>query len=233
MPVSRRVAVVTGGTRGLGRALVLALARAGWTVYTVARGKPALARLARDVAAAQLPVVPIQGDIADPAAASRLVRRIGGDRRRVSLVIHNASLLGPRAPLADWPRRSFDQVMAVNVTAPFDLTRRLLPLLRDDATILFVSSGVTTSVRTNWGGYEVSKVAVERLAAIYAAELAERGITVASLDPGRMRTRMRAAAYPDEDPATLPEPETVATRILRLVERIGPGDSGGRFDVSA
>lgn len=233
MAALRRVAVVTGGTRGLGRALVVTLAEHGWVVYTVARGRPALARLARAATEAALPIVAMHGDIADPATIGRLARRLAADRRRVSLLVHNASLLGPRRPLAEWPRRTFDAVMAVNVNAPFDLTRRLLDRMRDDATVLFVSSGVTTGVRTRWGAYEVSKVAVERLAGIYAAELRPRGITVASVDPGPMRTRMRAAAYPEEDPATLPDPEVVARRVLDLVSRLGPGDSGGRFDVGA
>lgn len=233
MSVTRRSAVVTGGTRGLGRALVLALAQQGWIVYTMARGRSALARLAREAAADNLRVIPLQGDVADPAAIGRLVRRIAADRRRVSLLVHNASLLGTRAPLAEWSRRTFDDVMSVNVSAAFDLTRRLLVRMRDDAHVLFVSSGVTRSVRTEWGAYEVSKVAVERLAAIYAAELEARGITVVTVDPGRMRTRMRAAAYPDEDPGTLPSPEAVARNILRLVDRLGPEDSAKRFDVGA
>ncbi len=231
MPSPPRVAVVTGGTRGLGRALVLALARGRWIVYTIGRGKPALARLARDAAAEELAIVPLMGDVSDPAAIGRLVRRITADRRRVDLLVHNASLLGPRVPLAEWPRRTFDEVLSVNVSAPFDLTRRLLDRLRDDATVLFVSSGVTTAVRTDWGAYEVSKVAMERLAQIYAAELADRGTTVVTVDPGRMRTRMRAAAYPAEDPKTLPTADGVASNMIALLEQIGPEDSGGRYDV--
>jgi NAD(P)-dependent dehydrogenase (short-subunit alcohol dehydrogenase family) len=233
MPLPRRTAVVTGGTRGLGRALVLALGRDGWRVYTMARGRPALARLAKDAAAEGLPIIPIHGDVTEPAAVGRLTRRLAADRRRVSLLVHNASLLGPRRPLAEWPSQAFDDVLAVNLAAPFHLTHRLLERLHDDAVVMFVSSGVTTVVRTRWGAYEVSKVAVERLAAIWAAELEERGITVVSVDPGRMRTRMRAAAYPDEDPDSLPDPGIVAGNIVRLVERIALADTGRRIDVGA
>lgn len=228
-----RTAVVTGGTRGLGLALVDRLARSGWRVYTMARNQPALARLARHAAHATLPIVPLRGDIAEPAAVGRLVRRLTADRRRVDLLVHNAGLLGVRAPLADWPRRTFEQVMAANVTAPFDLTRRLLPRLREGATIAFVSSGVTHAPREGWGAYEISKVAMERLAQVFALELAERRIASVIIQPGRMRTDMRARAFPDEDPMTLPTPETVAARMLELLAELTPADSGSSLDAGA
>ncbi len=228
-----RTAVVTGGTKGLGLALVDQLARDGWRVYTMARSRPALARLARHAAEANLPIIPLRGDITEPAAAGRLVRRLAADRRRVDLLIHNAGLLGRREPLADWPRRTFEQVLAVNLTAPFDLTRRLLPRMRRGATIAFVSSGVTHQVHREWGAYEVSKVALERLAEVFALELADREIVSVIIQPGRMRTAMRAEAFPDEDPMTLPTPDTVAGTMLNLLERVTPADSGRQLDASA
>ncbi len=223
---SQRTAIVTGGTHGLGHALVMGLARHGTRVYTLARGRPALARLARAAAAHDLPIVPVLGDVADGAAIGRLARRLAADRCRVHLVIHNAGRLGPRAPLADWPRREFERVMAVNVVAAQELTRRLVPRLGRQAVLAFVSSGVTDAPRTGWGAYEVSKVAVERLAAIYALELAPRGVRTVILQPGAMRTRMRAAAYPLEDPASVPTPEAVADRLLAALQAL-PLDAVG------
>jgi NAD(P)-dependent dehydrogenase (short-subunit alcohol dehydrogenase family) len=228
-----RTAVVTGGTKGLGLALVERLANRGWRVYTMARHQPALARLARHAAESTLAIVPLRGDITDPAAVGRLVRRLTADRRRVDLLIHNAGLLGRRAPLADWPRRTFEQVMAANVTAPFDLTRRLLPRLREGATIAFVSSGVTHAPREGWGAYEISKVAMERLAQVFALELAERRVASVIIQPGRMRTDMRAQAFPDEDPMTLPTADAVAGRMLALLDGVTLADSGTSLDASA
>ncbi len=228
-----RTAVVTGGTKGLGLALVTGLARDGWRVYTIARSQPALARLARQAASADLPIIPVRGDVTDTAAVGRLVRRLAADRCRPDLLIHNAGLLGIRAPLAEWPRGKFEQVMAVNVTAPFDLTRRLLTRLRDGATIAFVSSGVTHAPRRDWGAYEVSKVALERLAEVFALELAPRRIASVIVQPGRMRTAMRAAAFPDEDPAMLPPPEAVANRMLQLLSGVTLAQSGTQLDASA
>lgn len=225
---SQRTAVITGGTRGLGHALVMRLAHSGTRVYTLARGRPALARLAKAAAGNDLPIVPLLGDVTDGAAIGRLVRRLAADRRRVHLMVHNAGRLGPRAPLADWPRREFERVMAVNVTAVQELTRRLVPRLDRGAVLAFVSSGVTDAPRTDWGAYEVSKVAMERLAAIYALELAPRGVRTVIVQPGAMRTRMRAAAYPLEDPASVRPPEAVADRLLAALAVL-PQEPTGRI----
>jgi NAD(P)-dependent dehydrogenase (short-subunit alcohol dehydrogenase family) len=227
-----RTACITGGTQGLGLALVLRLARSGTTVYTVARrrrGIEALRRLAREEA---LPVHVLQGDLIALGTPRRLVRRVVRDGVTLDLVVHNAGLLGPRVPLTSWSRRTFDAVMSANLSAPFDLTRRLVPHCAPGATIVFVSSGVTTGVRSDWGAYQVSKVALENLAATFAAELPTTGPLVAIIDPGRMRTAMRAAAYPDEDPAQLPDADQVAVRLLEVVARMDRTMTGRRFDAS-
>jgi NAD(P)-dependent dehydrogenase (short-subunit alcohol dehydrogenase family) len=222
-------AVVTGGTRGLGRALVLAFARRGFRVYATARGTEALAALTSDTQVTGLDVVPLQADVASVEDNARVARRIADDGRRLDVLVHNAALLGPRTELAAHPPEVFQQVMLANVFGPFDLTRQLLSVLQRGAAIEFVSSGVTGRPRTRWGVYQVSKVALEAMAGIWAKELADRGVRVFVVDPGPMRTEMRARAYPQEDPATLAPPEERTAAFVWLAERADIALSGQRF----
>jgi NAD(P)-dependent dehydrogenase (short-subunit alcohol dehydrogenase family) len=221
--------LVTGGTRGLGRALVLAFARRGHRVYATARSESGLAALAAETSAAGLDVVPLRADAARVEDNARVAARVAHDGQRLDVVVHNAGLLGPRVPLADYPPDAFAEVMAANVFAPFDLTRQLLPHLAPGAALLFASSGVSLGPRERWGAYNVSKIALDGLAGLWARELAPSGTRVYIVDPGAMRTAMRAAAYPDEDPMTLATPEERAGAFVRLAERGTIGETGQRF----
>jgi NAD(P)-dependent dehydrogenase (short-subunit alcohol dehydrogenase family) len=222
-------ALVTGGSRGLGRSLVLALTKGGSTVYTIARKRRGLDALKRAASAEALDLTCLQGDLSDLGTSRRIIRRITRDSKSLDLVVHNAGILGPRAPLANWSRREFDRVIAANLSAPFDLTRRLLPHLSPGAAVVFISSGVTQGVRQGWGAYQISKVAMESMATIFAAELGDKGPTIAIVDPGPMQTEMRAAAYPAEDPGTLPDPDEVARQLLEIVPEFIPARSGERW----
>jgi NAD(P)-dependent dehydrogenase (short-subunit alcohol dehydrogenase family) len=224
-----KTALVTGGTRGLGLELVLQLARSGALVYTVARRRRQIDLLRRTATAEKLPIVVLQGDLIALGTPRRIARRLAKDGIGLDLMVHNAGLLGLRAPLSDWSRREFDRVIAANLSAPFDLTRRLLPRLGGGSRVVFVSSGVTIGIRRGWGAYQVSKVAMENLALTFAAELGEGGPIVAIFNPGPMRTAMRAAAYPEEDPTTMPEPAVVAAELLELVENLTVQQHGGSF----
>ncbi|HET9066795.1 MAG TPA: SDR family NAD(P)-dependent oxidoreductase [Gemmatimonadales bacterium] len=229
MPESTRsigTALVTGGTRGLGRELVLALAAAGTRTWTVARRRRGIEALSRDAPG----VTVFQGDLTSRGTTARIARRFAKDGVSLDLLVHNAGLLGPRVPLAQWSRTDFDAVMAANVSAPFDLTRRLLPRCHTGTVVVFITSGVTTAVRTEWGAYQVSKVAVENLARTFAREFGPAGPRVLIVDPGSMRTAMRAAAYPDEDPMSVRPPAVVAAQLLALV-RGGDWTSGERVAV--
>lgn len=233
MPSHSDVAVVTGASRGLGRAVALAFARAGWPVAATARSAGPLAALADEARAASLALDPHVGDVTRVDDNRRLAGRLAADGRRVGAVVHNAGLLGPaRTPLADYPPEEFARVMAANVFGPFDLTRQLLPLLAPGAALLFVSSGASLGPRPGWGAYNVSKMALDGLAALWAAELGDRDVRVYTVDPGRLRTAMRAAAYPEEDPATLPAPEQVAPAFLWLAEHGHRRESGQRVQAS-
>ena len=222
--------MVTGGTRGLGRALAFAFARRGCRVYATARGADALDALARDAEREGLDVVPLRADASRAEDNARLVRQLADDGRRADVVVHNAGLLGPRVELADFPPYVFEQVMAANVFGPYDLTRPLLPVLGAGAALFFVSSGASLGPRTRWGAYNVSKIALDGLAGIWARELAPRGFRVYIVDPGPMRTGMRAEAYPDEDPATLEPPEARTAPFLWLAEHGTLEQTGERFE---
>ena len=231
-PESRHgpTAVITGGTRGLGRALVLAFARRGYRVYATARGADALDALAREAAGEALDVVPLRADASRVGDNARVVRRLADDGLRADVVVHNAGLLGPRVELAEYPPDVFRDVMAANVFGPYDLTRQLVPVLGAGAALLYVSSGASLGPRTRWGAYNVSKIALDGLAGIWARELAPRGLRVYIVDPGPMRTGMRAAAYPDEDPATLEPPDARTAPFLWLAEHGALADTGRRYE---
>ncbi|HUF25700.1 MAG TPA: SDR family NAD(P)-dependent oxidoreductase [Gemmatimonadaceae bacterium] len=230
----KRTAVITGGTRGLGRALVRAFAERGYRVHATGTDQRALHALQRESARAGHEVVPLRGDVSSVEDNAALARRIEGEGSAVDVLVHNAGLLGAAATsLAEYPPDVFARVMAVNVFGPFDLTRQLVPLLAPNAAIEFVTSGVSVGPRTGWGAYNVSKIALDGLAGIWARELRDRGVRVYIIDPRPMRTAMRASAYPDEDPATLPTPEEHVAGYVRLAEADEGSPSGERFRADA
>ncbi len=218
-------ALVTGATRGLGRALALDLARSGLEVVGTATDTDRLAALASE--ARDLSLEAVRSDITQPSDNAAVAARFS--ESGLDVLIHNAGVLGPRVRLEDYPLETFQQVMAVNTTGPFDLTARLSPSLNEGATLIFLSSGVGVVGRAEWGAYCVSKWGVEGLARIWAAELRDRAIKVFLVDPGAMRTEMRAAAYPQEDPLTLVTPEDNLAVFRWLLTEGSLADTGGRW----
>jgi len=192
-------AIVTGATRGLGRALAFDLARQGVTVYGTGLNHDRLDALE----VGDLPFHPVRADVSSEASNAALAERVRGTG--LDILVHNAGVLGSRVPLAHTRKDEFERVLAVNTTGVFDLTAKVAHLLNPGARLIFVSSGVGNQARANWGAYCVSKNALEAIAGIYAKELHDARVYV--VDPGGMRTEMRAAAYPDEDPMTLVTPE--------------------------
>jgi len=205
------VALVTGGSQGLGRALVEALAGEGWSVVTDARSAGDLEEVAR------AGVTTVAGDVTDPAHRAALldaVARLG----RLDLLVNNASVLGPspQPVLAGYPLDVLRRVYEVNVIAPLALVQLALPLLREaKGRIVNVTSDAAVEAYEGWGGYGSSKAALEQLSAVLAAE--EPEVTVWAVDPGDMRTRMHQEAFPGEDISDRPEPATVAPTLLALV----------------
>ncbi|MBV9100357.1 MAG: SDR family oxidoreductase [Candidatus Dormibacteraeota bacterium] len=216
------VALITGGSRGLGRALTLALAGRGWSVIVDGRDRQAL-----DAVAAQLPdaVSAVRGDVADADHREALVRAVQ-ERGAIDLLVNNASELGasPLPQLDAMPLAVLQRVLSVNVLAPMSLTQQLLPLMRDGAAVVNISSDASVEAYAGWGGYGASKAALDQLTAVFAAEHPE--LRWYAFDPGDMRTAMHQAAYPGEDISDRPEPETVVPALLRLLDERPPS---GRY----
>ena len=213
-----RVAVVTGASRGIGRSAAVALARAGAHVVALARTQGALEELDDEIRALGGGATLVPADLTDYDALDRLGAAIHQRWGKLDILVGNAGLLGEIAPLAHMDAKTWDAVMAVNVTANWRLIRALDPLLRasDAGRAIFVSSGAAHSARAYWGVYSVSKAALESLARTYAAETATTPVRVMLVNPGPLRTRMRAAAMPGEDPLTLKTPEDLAPHFVRL-----------------
>jgi NAD(P)-dependent dehydrogenase (short-subunit alcohol dehydrogenase family) len=206
-------ALVTGASRGLGRALTEQLVHDGWHVIVDARDPADLLS-----ATAPLPRVhALAGDVADPAHRARLAElvELGGG---LDLLVNNASTLGvsPLPSLTDYPLDELERVLRVNTLAPLALIQRLLPMLRPGARVLNVSSDAAVEAYPGWGGYGASKAALDQLSAVLAAENPE--LRVYAVDPGDMRTDMHQRAYPGEDINDRPLPDTVVPALRRLIE---------------
>jgi NAD(P)-dependent dehydrogenase (short-subunit alcohol dehydrogenase family) len=222
------VAVITGGSRGLGRALARGLASRGWSLVIDGRDEARLAATAGELRAAHdVTVVAIPGDVTDPAHRDALVRA-AEDLGGVDVLVNNASELGPSPllPLADLPIDAYARVLDVNVVAPISLVQRALPSLRArHGRVINVSSDAAVEAYPGWGGYGSSKAALEQLSNVLAAE--EPGLRVYWVDPGDMRTDMHQAAFPGEDITDRPQPETSVPGLLALVEGELPS---GRYE---
>jgi NAD(P)-dependent dehydrogenase (short-subunit alcohol dehydrogenase family) len=220
MSVNPRIALVTGASRGIGRALALELARDGAHVVALARTQGALEELDDEIRAlgGQGTLVPC--DVTDFDALDRLGAALFQRWGKLDVFVGNAGVLGALSPLAHVDVKDWNRVLAVNVTANWRLIRSLDPLLRASGAgrVAFVTSGAASKAKPYWGPYAVSKAALDSLARTYAAEVKNDGVTVMIANPGPMRTRMRAEAMPGEDPTTLPAPEDFAKKCLPLLK---------------
>jgi NAD(P)-dependent dehydrogenase (short-subunit alcohol dehydrogenase family) len=231
-----RVILITGAGGGLGRALALECARAGASVILSGRNAAKLDRVYDEIEKSGGPQPAIATlDLAAATAADydNLAKIIDGEFGKLDGLVHCAALLGDRTPLEQYDVPTWCKVLHVNLTAPFILTQVLLPNLRKsaDASIIFVSSGVVTNQRPYWGAYAVSKSGLESVRSMLSQELeGEPNIRVNSVNPGRMRTAMRSAAYPAEDPNTLPAPVSVSGTFLYLLSALSRGIDGQYID---
>lgn len=214
-----RVAVVTGATRGIGYATAIALARAGAHVVATGRTQGALEELDDAIRAVGGSATLAPFDLADFDAIDRLGAVIFQRFGKLDALVANAGLLGPISPLSHVAPKEWDQLIAVNLTANWRLIRSLDPLLRasDAGRAVFLTSGAAHKARAYWGPYAVTKAGVEALARAYAAETAANTpVRVMLVNPGPLRTGMRAKAMPGEDPATLRTPQELAPKIVAL-----------------
>ena len=215
-----RLALITGASRGIGRAVARAFAREGAHVIALARTTGGLEELDDEIRAAGGTATLVPVDLKDFDAIDRLGASIFERWGKLDILVGNAGVLGKLSPIGHIDPRIWDEVMAVNVTANWRLIRSLDPLLRQSTAgrAIFVTSGAASGTHAYWGGYAVSKAALEVLAKTYAAEVASAGIRVNLINPGPVATRMRAQAMPGENPATLPQPEEVAEAFVPLAE---------------
>ncbi|MCK0195405.1 SDR family NAD(P)-dependent oxidoreductase [Ancylobacter sp. 6x-1] len=218
-PLTGRYALVTGATRGIGQATAVALAKAGAHVIAIGRTSGALEELDDAITEAGSSATLVPMDVKDFEAIDRLGGALYERFGRLDVFIGNAGILGPMTPLAQVEPKEWDDIVAINLTANYRLVRSLDPLLRLSTAgrAVLVSSGAAHKARAYWGPYAVTKAAVEVLARTWAAETANlSNLRVNLLNPGPVRTRMRAKAFPSEDPETLPTPDEVAEAILAL-----------------
>jgi NAD(P)-dependent dehydrogenase (short-subunit alcohol dehydrogenase family) len=227
-----RVILITGAGSGLGRALALECARTGASVILCGRTLAKLERVYDEIESLGKPRPAIAAlDLAAATAVDydNLAKTIGSEFGKLDGLVHAAALLGDRTPLEQYDVPTWCRVLHVNLTAPFILTQVLLPQLRmsADASVIFVSSGVVKNQRPFWGAYAVAKSGLESVRGMWSQELeGEPNIRVNSVNPGRMRTAMRAAAYPGEDPNTVPAPASVSGTFLYLLSAGSRGIDG-------
>ncbi len=224
-----KVALITGASQGLGKALALAFAQEGARVVINSRSEESLRPVAEEAVSSGAEVLAIAADVSQSADVERLVGAAVGRFGHVDVLVNNAGLLGPRVAIERYPEDEWRRVLDANLTGPFLVSKAVIPHMREGASIINVVSGVSVEGRAEWGAYSVSKFGVEGLTQILAAELKERGIRANAVDPGGMRTEMRAAAYPEEDPVTRITPEENTDVFLYLASDESREVTGERF----
>jgi NAD(P)-dependent dehydrogenase (short-subunit alcohol dehydrogenase family) len=233
-PLAGSIALVTGASRGIGRATALLLAQAGAHVVAVARTVGGLEEVddAAKAAGSSATLVPL--DMRDYPGLYRLATALNERYQHLDILIGNAAVVGQRSPLDHVEPQNWDEAIAVNVTANWHLIRAMNPLLRraKAGRAVFITSGAATHARAYAGPYSVSKAALNALARTYADETSSTPVRVNLFNPGPTRTRMRAFVMPGEDPMTLPTPEQVAEKIVELCLP-GVSETGRLYDFRA
>ena len=237
MQIAGAAVVITGGGRGLGRALGAALARESARVVLVARTEAEVAEAARAIRAAGGEAHALVADV----GAKEDVHRIAGAAAAlvgpIDVLVHNASALGPTPlrPLLDTECEDLSRVLEVNLVGPFRLTRAIAGgmALRGRGLVLHVTSDASVNAYPGWGAYSVSKAALDHLARLWAVELDGTGVRVFTVDPGEMRTRMHADAMPDADPDSLAAPSAVAERLVAVVHGAETIPGGARIEAAS
>ena len=229
--LEHKVAVVTGGSRGLGRALAHRFSAAGAGVVVCSRSESEVRLVEKEVRAEGGECMALTADISRPLDVEELLRAVFNRYDRIDVLVNNASLLGPRVPVLNYPYRDWLDVLEVNLTGTFLVTKAILKSMVEQrsGSIINVSSGVGNVGKPRWGAYLVSKFGIEGFTAMLAEEVRDVNVRVNAVDPGRMLTPMRRAAYPDENPAALKKPEEVADVFLYLASEQSEGVTGQRF----
>jgi len=231
-----KVILVTGAGDGIGRTAALAYALRGATVILLGRTLAKLEDVYDEIESRKLPqaaLCPFDLMSADPAAYKQIAETLQKNFGKLDGLLHNASILGSRNSLESYKAKQWFDVMQVNVNGSFFLTQALLPLLKQStaSSIIFTSSGVGRKGRAYWGAYSISKFATEGMMQVLADEMeGTTSVRVNSINPGATRTRMRAAAYPAEDPKTVKSPDVLMPLYLYLMCDESIGINGKAFD---
>lgn len=217
--MDKRIILITGASRGIGRAAALALVKAGHHVIALARSKAALEKLDDEAKALGGSMTLIPFDLKDSAAFEPMGQAIASKFGRIDGLIANAAILGSLGPLQAGGERQFNETIDVNLNANWRLIRAIDPLLRrsESPRAVFVTSSVATNPQAFWGPYQASKAGLEAMVQAWAQENEQMPLRVNIFDPGGTRTTMRADAFPGEDPMTLPTAEAVASHLIPLV----------------
>ncbi len=230
MQLTDKVAVISGGSSGLGAALARRFAREGAAVSICGRRDGPLRAICAEVESLGGRGLGVVADVTDPEAVGRWLSLVREEFGPIDVFVNNASVLGQRVPIETYDLDTWRTVIEVNLTGAFICAKAAIPYLRETrGSLIQVSSGVGDHGRPLWGAYCVSKNGLEALSELLAGELEEDGIRVNTVDPGSMRTAMRAEAYPEEDPSTLPEPGEVADVFVFLASDRSREITGNRF----
>lgn len=218
MQLKDKVVLITGGSRGIGRAVAERFAAEGCKVAICARSEGELFGTAKAIEEAGGVVRPFRADISVRRDVQRMVAQTVSDWGAIDFLVNNASVLGPSEPIATYPPEAWEEVIRINVNGTFNVTQAVVRTMipRRAGIVLSVTSSVGRLGRATWGAYSVSKFALEGMMQTLAEEVAPFNLRVVTLNPGGTRTKMRAAAYPKEDPARLQDPARVAKAILFL-----------------
>ncbi len=221
LPLQDKIAVVTGASRGIGRAAAMALAKAGAHVVAVARTEGGLTELDDEVRAATgEPATLVPLDIADGDAVDGLGLALFQRFGRIDILVHAAAILGPMTPISHIEPKHWERVVAVNLTATYRLIRSFEPLLRasEGGRAIFLTTGRVARPKAFWGPYGITKAGLEHMVRTWADELEQTPIRAVLLDPATMRTKMRAEAMPGEDPETVTPPEEIGPLVVALAQ---------------
>ncbi len=231
MKLANKVCVISGASRGIGRAVAKRFAEEGAVVCICARHVELLRAVSLEIMSVGGKSFFEQTDISDERQVEEFLSMCGANFGAIDVMVNNAGILGPRAPLSQYPSQEWDKVLSVNLSGLFFMTKHALPFFRGaGGSIINVSSSVGKIAKPNWGAYGVSKFATEGFTSALAEELRPRNIRVNAVNPGAVATEMRHQAFPDEDRRTLKKPEEILEAFVYLASDDSQHITGQRFD---